>query len=140
MEEIVMALKTRGDLFNYYTDIDSTKIYKTSRLVSDLTGMFVQPNKAVVGTNAFRHASGIHQDGLIKERTTYEVMDPESIRIKASTDSFESADTIKQRIEDTGYFGGVQVKDVKTAPDGSGVDFRLTVFFNRDGAGAPALR
>jgi len=79
MEEIVMALKTRSDLFNYYTDIDTTKIYKTSRLVSDLTGMFVQPNKAVVGTNAFRHASGIHQDGLIKERTTYEVMDPESI-------------------------------------------------------------
>jgi general secretion pathway protein L len=68
------------------------------------------------------------------------LMDPDSIRIKATTDSFESADSIKRRIDDTGYFGDVQVKDVKASPDGTTVSFRLTLFFSKDGAGGAVLR
>ncbi|MBI4199128.1 MAG: 2-isopropylmalate synthase, partial [Chloroflexi bacterium] len=79
LEEVVMALHTRRDYFGVRVDVDTTQIYRTSKLVSDITGFPVQPNKAVVGGNAFRHASGIHQDGLLKERTTYEIMDPQSI-------------------------------------------------------------
>ena len=79
LEEIIMALHTRRDLINATTNIDTTQIYPTSRLVSRITGMAIQPNKSVVGENAFRHASGIHQDGVLKERTTYELMDPVSI-------------------------------------------------------------
>ncbi len=79
LEEIVMAVRTRGDLFQYRTDIDTTQLFKTSRLVSDLTGMFVQPNKAIVGRNAFAHESGIHQDGILKASITYEIMDPRSV-------------------------------------------------------------
>ncbi len=77
MEEIVMALDTRKDAFEgLYTNIRKDQICKTSRLVSSLTGMVVQPNKAVVGKNAFTHESGIHQDGLLKHRKTYEIMQP----------------------------------------------------------------
>ena len=79
LEEIIMALHTRRDLLDVTTNVDTTQIYPTSRMVSRITGMPVQPNKSVVGENAFRHASGIHQDGVIKERTTYELMDPVSI-------------------------------------------------------------
>ena len=79
MEEIIMALNTRKDLLKVTTNIDTTQIYPTSRLVSRITGMPIQPNKSIVGENAFRHASGIHQDGVLKERTTYELMDPVSI-------------------------------------------------------------
>ena len=78
LEEIVMAIHTRRDLFDAI-DVDTTQIYPTSRLVSRITGMPTQANKSVVGENAFRHASGIHQDGILKERTTYELMDPISI-------------------------------------------------------------
>ena len=78
LEEIVMAIHTRRDLFDAI-DVDTTQIYPTSRLVSRITGMPTQPNKSVVGENAFRHASGIHQDGILKERATYELMDPISI-------------------------------------------------------------
>lgn len=80
MEEIVMALDTRKDIFGgKYTNIKKDQICKTSRLVSALTGMIVQPNKAVVGKNAFSHESGIHQDGLLKFRKTYEIMRPEDV-------------------------------------------------------------
>ncbi|MFA4982466.1 MAG: 2-isopropylmalate synthase [Candidatus Omnitrophota bacterium] len=80
LEEIVMAIKTRSDIFKgVYTDVNTKEIYKTSRLVSKLTGMSVQPNKAIVGANAFAHESGIHQDGVLKERTTYEIMRPEDV-------------------------------------------------------------
>ena len=79
LEEIIMALHTRQDLFNVATNIDTRQIYPASRMVSRITGMPIQPNKSVVGENAFRHASGIHQDGILKERTTYELMDPVSI-------------------------------------------------------------
>jgi 2-isopropylmalate synthase len=84
LEEIVMALKTRSDFFNLTTNVDTTQIYKASRLVSDLTGFSVQPNKAIVGANAFRHESGIHQDGVLKAPITYEIMDPTSVGLPSS--------------------------------------------------------
>jgi 2-isopropylmalate synthase len=81
MEEIVMALATRKDLYGLYTKIKTDQIYKTSRLLTQITGIPVQPNKAIVGANAFAHESGIHQDGLIKEKITYEIMTPKSVGI-----------------------------------------------------------
>ncbi len=85
MEEVVMALATRKDFFQFYTDIVTEHIYPTSRLVSKLTGMIVQPNKAIVGANAFAHESGIHQDAVLKEASTFEIMTPQSIGIKESS-------------------------------------------------------
>ena len=85
LEEIIMSLHTRKDLFQVTTDVDTSQIYPTSRLVSRITGMPIQPNKSIVGENAFRHASGIHQDGVLKERSTYELMDPVSIGWPGST-------------------------------------------------------
>ncbi len=82
LEEIVMALATRKDFFNYNSSVKTREIYKTSRLVSRLTGILVQPNKAIVGKNAFRHEAGIHQDGILKKRTTYEIMRPEDIGLE----------------------------------------------------------
>ncbi|MDO5696317.1 MAG: alpha-isopropylmalate synthase regulatory domain-containing protein, partial [Eubacteriales bacterium] len=79
LEEIVMALKTRHDIFGLDTGIDTTQIVPTSKLVSTVTGYPVQPNKAIVGTNAFAHESGIHQDGVLKCRETYEIMSAESV-------------------------------------------------------------
>ncbi len=79
LEEIVMALRTRHDLFNIGTGIDATQIVPTSRLVSSITGFPVQPNKAIVGANAFAHESGIHQDGVLKHRETYEIMKAEDV-------------------------------------------------------------
>lgn len=84
LEEIVMALRTRPDEFPGRTGIVTEHIYRTSRLVSALTGVAVQPNKAIVGENAFAHESGIHQDGVLKERTTYEIMTPESIGLSSN--------------------------------------------------------
>jgi 2-isopropylmalate synthase len=81
LEEIVMALRTRGDFYRARTRIDTTKIYPTSRMVSTLTGLAIQRNKAIVGENAFAHESGIHQDGVLKFRETYEIMDPVSVGI-----------------------------------------------------------
>ncbi|HSI36991.1 MAG TPA: 2-isopropylmalate synthase, partial [Tepidisphaeraceae bacterium] len=81
LEEIVMALRTRADYFKATTRIDATKIYPTSRMVSNLTGLAVQRNKAIVGENAFAHESGIHQDGVLKFRETYEIMDPTHVGI-----------------------------------------------------------
>ncbi len=80
LEEIVMAIETRRDIFNNLkTDINKSQIYKTSRLVSKLTGFLIAPNKAIVGTNAFRHEAGIHQDGVLKERSTYEIIKPQDV-------------------------------------------------------------
>jgi 2-isopropylmalate synthase len=79
LEEIVMALRTRKDIFDCITSIKTQELYKTSRLVSKLTGIVVQPNKAIVGKNAFSHEAGIHQDGILKERITYEIMRPEDV-------------------------------------------------------------
>ena len=79
LEEIVMTVKTRSDIFNCYTDIDTRYIVPVSRLVSGITGFPVQPNKAVVGANAFAHESGIHQDGVLKHRENYEIMRAEDV-------------------------------------------------------------
>ncbi len=85
LEEIVMILKTRKDMFEKYGGLDSnintTEIYRTSKLVADITGITPQPNKAIVGKNAFSHESGIHQDGILKHRETYEIMKPSDIGI-----------------------------------------------------------
>lgn len=81
MEEIVMAIKTRPDYFQCQTNIDTKKIYATSRFVASVTGFPIQKNKAIVGANAFAHESGIHQDGMLKNRNTYEIMLPESVGI-----------------------------------------------------------
>jgi 2-isopropylmalate synthase len=84
LEEIVMALRTRGDYFKLHTGVETRELYRTSRLVADLLGIQVPPNKAVVGGNAFSHSSGIHVDGFLKERETYEIMRPEHVGISES--------------------------------------------------------
>jgi 2-isopropylmalate synthase len=81
LEEIVMALKVRKDICDFYTTINTEEIYNTSKMVSGFTGIVVQPNKAVVGENAFAHESGIHQDGVLKDKQTYEIMTPESVGV-----------------------------------------------------------
>ena len=106
LEEIVMAIKTRHDLFNLTTNIDTTQIYRTSRLVSELTGFMVQPNKAIVGTNAFSHESGIHQDGVIKMPITYEIIDPKMVGISASSlvlGKLSGRHAFKERLAELGY-------------------------------------
>jgi 2-isopropylmalate synthase len=106
LEEIVMAIKTRQDFFNLTTNIDTTQIYKTSRLVSELTGFPVQPNKAIVGANAFRHASGLHQDGVIKMPITFEIMDPKTIGMPASSlvlGKTSGRHAFKERLAELGY-------------------------------------
>jgi len=106
LEEIVMALRTRKDLYNLATRIDTKQIYKSSRLVSELTGFVVQPNKAIVGANAFRHESGIHQDGVIKKAITYEIMDPREVGIPASSlvlGKLSGRHAFKERLAELGY-------------------------------------
>jgi len=106
LEEVVMAIKTRGDLFNLTTNINTEHIYKTSRLVSELTGFTVQPNKAIVGDNAFRHESGIHQDGVIKMPITYEIIDPRTVGISASSLVLGKASgrhAFRERLAELGY-------------------------------------
>ena len=84
LEEIVMAVRTRQDVFDCDTRIDTTRIMHCSRLVSNVTGFPVQPNKAIVGANAFAHEAGIHQDGMLKHRMTYEIISPEDIGLNAT--------------------------------------------------------
>lgn len=84
LEEIVMAIDTRSDFFPFFTNINKSEIVKTSRLVAEVTHIPVQPNKAIVGNNAFAHEAGIHQDGILKERRTYEIMNPVDIGWKKS--------------------------------------------------------
>jgi len=106
LEEIIMAVKTRKDFFNLTTSIDTTQIYRTSRLVSELTGFMVQPNKAIVGANAFRHESGIHQDGVIKMPITYEIMNPRTVGIPASSlvlGKLSGRHAFKERLTELGY-------------------------------------
>ncbi|RLA87958.1 MAG: 2-isopropylmalate synthase [Deltaproteobacteria bacterium] len=106
LEEVVMALATRKDLLDYYTDIVTQHIYPTSRLVSKLTGMIVQPNKAIVGANAFAHESGIHQDAVLKEASTFEIMTPTSIGIKKSTlplGKLSGRHALKEKLVEMGY-------------------------------------
>jgi len=106
LEEIIMAIETRDDLFEVSTNIDTTQIYRTSRLVSDITGFPVQPNKAIVGANAFRHASGIHQDGVIKDRSTYEIIDPKSVGWPSNSlvlGKLSGRAGLRARLEELGY-------------------------------------
>lgn len=106
MEEIVMALKVRNDFFKADTNIVTQEIYRTSRLVSKITGMIVQPNKAIVGANAFAHEAGIHQDGVLKERTTYEIMRPQDIGIPSSKivlGKHSGRHAFKTRLEELGF-------------------------------------
>jgi len=106
LEEIVMAIKTRKDFFDLTTNVNTTQIYRASRLVSELTGFPVQPNKAIVGANAFRHESGIHQDGVIKRAITYEIMDPKTVGIPASSlvlGKLSGRHAFKERLSELGY-------------------------------------
>jgi 2-isopropylmalate synthase len=109
LEEIVMALNTRADFYGLTTAVDTSQILKTSRLVSALTGIPVQPNKAVVGSNAFAHESGIHQDGVLKERTTYEIMRADSIGLASSNlvlGKHSGRHALRVRLEELGYSVG----------------------------------
>ncbi len=106
MEEIVMAIKTRKDFLPYYTDINSKEILQSSRLLSAITGFTVQPNKAIVGANAFAHESGIHQDGMLKHNKTYEIMNPESIGLNKSKlvlGKHSGRHAFKQKLIEMGY-------------------------------------
>ncbi len=107
IEEVIMALETRADFFGASTNINTRELYSASRLVSDITGFVVQPNKAIVGLNAFRHASGIHQDGLLKERTTYEIIDPTSVGVPSSSivlGKLSGRAGLRARLEELGYY------------------------------------
>ena len=106
LEEVIMAIETRKDLLNVSTNIITEHIYRTSRMVSDITGFPVQANKAVVGANAFRHASGIHQDGVLKERTTFEIMDPQLVGWPSNElvlGKLSGRAGLRSRLEDLGY-------------------------------------
>ncbi len=105
LEEVVMAVRTRFDFFELETRIDTTQIVPTSRLVSQITGFVVQPNKAVVGANAFAHASGIHQDGVLKARNTYEIMRAEDVgwtTNKIVLGKLSGRNAFKQRLKELG--------------------------------------
>ena len=106
LEEIVMALKVRHDYVGFDTDINTKEIYRTSHLVSNLSGIRVQPNKAIVGANAFAHEAGIHVDGLLKARSTYEIMTPEAIGLtdmKIVLGRHSGKHGLQKRLEDMGY-------------------------------------
>ena len=106
LEEIVMAIHTRKDLFPLHTSLNPKQIFFTSRLVSKITGMVVQPNKAIVGANAFAHESGIHQDGILKEKLTYEIMTPESVGIPKTSlvlGKLSGRHAFRERLKDLGY-------------------------------------
>ncbi len=106
MEEVVMAIRQRGDILGVHTDIVTREIMRTSRLVSSITGIRVQPNKAIVGANAFAHSSGIHQDGVLKERSTYEIIDPVDVGAGGSEivlTARSGRHALKHRLEELGY-------------------------------------
>lgn len=105
LEEIVMAIKTRRDYFNLFTGVETSQIVPSSKMVSQITGFVVQPNKAVVGANAFAHASGIHQDGVLKARNTYEIMRAEDVGWSANKivlGKLSGRNAFKQRLQELG--------------------------------------
>jgi len=107
LEEVVMSLATRGDLLHYYTDIVTQYIYPTSRLTSKLSGVPVQPNKAIVGANAFAHESGIHQDGVLKDASTFEIMTPSAVGIKKSLmplGKLSGRHAFKNKLREMGFY------------------------------------
>ncbi|MHB1416354.1 MAG: 2-isopropylmalate synthase [Chloroflexota bacterium] len=106
MEEVVMALRTRLDFYGTQTGLDTSQIFKTSRMVSNYTGMSVQPNKAIVGANAFAHQSGIHQDGVLKHRNTYEIMEASTIGLgdsKLVLGKLSGRHAFRERMAELGY-------------------------------------
>lgn len=106
LEEIVMAIRTRGDYYELYTNIDSREICPTSRLVSRLMGIPVAPNKAIVGANAFAHSSGIHQDGVLKNRANFEIIDPKDVGLEATSivlTARSGRHALRHRLEELGY-------------------------------------
>ena len=106
LEEVVMGIKTRKDFYDAYTDVNTKRIYKISKLLSTISGMVVAPNKAIVGANAFAHEAGIHQHGVLKERSTYEIMNVEDIGIpqnKMVLGKHSGKHAFKDRIESLGY-------------------------------------
>lgn len=106
LEEIVMTLRTRKDLLPYTHNIETTKIMKISRTLSNITGFGVQPNKAIVGANAFAHASGIHQDGMLKNANTYEIMTPESVGLSESKlvlSKHSGRHAFRKKLEELGF-------------------------------------
>jgi 2-isopropylmalate synthase len=106
LEEIVMALKVRGDFWGVHTDIVTDEIFNTSKMVSAFTGLVVQPNKAIVGDNAFSHEAGIHQDGVLKNSHTYEIITPELIgatRTRIVLGRHSGRHGLKVRLRDLGY-------------------------------------
>ncbi len=106
LEEIVMALKTRKNFFQCYSDVVTEQIYPSSRLLSQITGISVQPNKAVVGGNAFAHEAGIHQDGVLKEKLTYEIMTPQSIGLPSNMlvlGKHSGRHAFRERVKSLGY-------------------------------------
>jgi 2-isopropylmalate synthase len=106
LEEVAMALETRQEFYQAKTSLVLGEIYRTSRLVSKLTGMVVPGNKAIVGANAFAHESGIHQDGMLKEKTTYEIMSPETIGLKDSKlvlGKHSGRHAFREKLVDMGY-------------------------------------
>jgi len=116
LEEIAMALNTRKALFGFETNIVTDQLYSTSRLVSHITGIVVQPNKAVVGANAFAHEAGIHQDGMLKEKATYEIMTPESVGVSQSAivlGKHSGRHAFKARLKELGY--DLSEKDLEMA-------------------------
>jgi len=106
LEEIVMAIRTRESFFDAHTTINTREIYRTSRMVSRLMNIPVQPNKAIVGSNAFAHSSGIHQDGILKDRSTYEIIRPEDVGIKAHSlvlTARSGRAALRHRLKELGY-------------------------------------
>ncbi len=106
LEEVVMALHTRPNVFGVTTGIDTTQIYRTSRLVSHYTGVPIQPNKAIVGANAFAHEAGIHQDGMLKHHLTYEIMRPETVGVSQTRlvlGKHSGRHAFGKRLEELGY-------------------------------------
>ncbi|MDH3251421.1 MAG: 2-isopropylmalate synthase [Ignavibacteria bacterium] len=106
LEEVVMALHTRRPVFNVTTGIDTTQIMRVSKLVSNYSGMAVQPNKAIVGANAFAHEAGIHQDGMLKHQLTYEIMRPETVGVTQTRlvlGKHSGRHALKVRLAELGY-------------------------------------
>jgi 2-isopropylmalate synthase len=106
LEEVIMAVRTRPQQFSVDTDLDTTQIIRTSRMVSAYTGIPIQPNKAIVGANAFAHEAGIHQDGMLKHHSTYEIMRPETVGLNASAlvlGKHSGRHAFRTRLESMGY-------------------------------------
>lgn len=106
LEEVVMAMRTRKDLMDVTTNINTQEIYRVSQLVSQICNMPIQPNKAIVGANAFAHSSGIHQDGVLKNANTYEILSPESIGLKKEKLNLTARSgraAVKKHMSDMGY-------------------------------------